>query len=124
LNGVIAVGLFSFISGITQQSLAQSTQPTVEQRQAMTERHKKMADMHSEMASCLASDLTMQQCRQQFRDTFNSSIGSNWQSMGQGPKASMHMRGNRMMSSSQCMDWMNDTELENAPENPRSAPKK
>jgi hypothetical protein len=117
LNAVVSVGLFTSSMFIAQQSLAQRNQPSVDQRQLMTDRHKKMAEMHSKMASCLASDVPLEQCRQQFRDSFKSSIGSNWQSMGQSP---MHplMRGNRMMSSSQCMDWMSDTELENAPTNP------
>ena len=121
LSAVLSAGLFTSSLFIAQQSLAQRTQPSVEQRLAMAEQHKKMADMHSKMASCLTSNLPIEQCRQQLRDTSNAILGGHWQSMGGGPQG---MRGAGMMGSSRCIDWMNDTEAENTQTNPHSEPKK
>jgi hypothetical protein len=47
-----------FVAGMTSTSYGQGVkaQPTSAQRQAMTERHKKMADMHTKMAACLESE--------------------------------------------------------------------
>ncbi|MCX6123854.1 MAG: hypothetical protein NTV34_03785 [Proteobacteria bacterium] len=94
------------VAGITSTSFGQGVkdQPTTAQRQALTERHKKMADMHTKMAACLESEKAPAVCRQEMIDTCSSDFGGSFPMMGKG----MGKRGGRgkgMMNGS-CMDWM------------------
>ena len=93
-----------FIAGTASQSFGQGvkTQPTAAQRQAMTVRHKKMADMHTKMAACLESEKAPAVCRQEMIDACSSDFGGNCPMMGMGKRGG---RGKGMMSGS-CMDWM------------------
>src|SRR5687768_11919705 len=60
-----------FSTGIASVAIAQVSkpQPTASQRQAMSERHIKLSEMHTKMASCLESDKTFAVCRQEMIDS-------------------------------------------------------
>ncbi len=97
-----------FVAGITSTSFGQGVkaQPTAAQRQAMTERHKKMADMHTKMAACLESEKAPAVCRQEMIDACSSDFGGNCPMMGK-----RGGRGKGMMNGS-CIDWMMNPESE------------
>lgn len=79
--------------------------PPTQTRQAMVENHKKAAEMHSKMAACLASDKTVDQCRQEMAASCGSIFGANCP-MGGGMRGEGKGRG--MMSGGPCMGWMFD----------------
>jgi hypothetical protein len=91
-----------FVAGITSTSFGQGAkaQPTAAQRQAMTERHKKMAAMHTKMAACLESEKAPAVCRQEMIDSCSNDFGGSCPMMGKrGGKGKGMMNGNSM-------DWM------------------
>ncbi len=92
------------IAGTVSTSFGQGVkaQPTTAQRQAMTERHKKMADMHTKMAACLQSEKAPAVCRQEMIDSCSSDFGGDCPMMGMGKRSG---KGKGMMNGS-CMDWM------------------
>lgn len=91
-----------FVAGITSTSFGQGVkpQPTIAQRQTMTERHKKLADIHTKMAICLESDKTHTACRQEMIDSCSNDFAGSCPMMGMGGS-----KGKGMMNGS-CMDWM------------------
>lgn len=93
-----------FIAGNPSTTFGQGVknQPTIVQRQAMNERHKKMADMHTKMAACLESEKPLAVCRQEMIDSCSSNLGANCPMMGVGKQGG---RGKGLMNGS-CMDWM------------------
>jgi hypothetical protein len=111
-----------FIAGTASTSFGQGvkTQPTAAQRQAMTERHKKMADMHTKMAACLESEKAPAVCRQEMIDSCSSDFGGNCPMMGMGKRGG---RGKGMMNGS-CLDWMINPESETTTAPANAQPKK
>ena len=93
-----------FVAGITSTSFGQGmkTQPTIAQRQTMTERHKKLAEMHAKMATCLESDKAPTACRQEMIDSCSNDFAGSCPMMGMGKKSG---KGKGMMNGS-CMNWM------------------
>jgi hypothetical protein len=93
-----------FIAGITSPSFGQGvkTQPTITQRHTMSERHKKLAEMHTKMATCLESDKTPAACRQEMIDSCSSDFAGRCPMMGMGKRGG---KGKGMMNGSY-MDWM------------------
>lgn len=93
-----------FAAGITSTSFGQGmkTQPTIDQRHTMAERHKKLAEMHTKMATCLESDKAPTACRQEMIDSCSNDFAGSCPMMGMGKKGG---KGKGMMNGSY-MDWM------------------
>ncbi len=103
--------LAAFSATLASTGLAQTekSQPTVAQRQKMSEMHQKMAAMHSKMAACLTSEKTPVQCRQEMADSCSSDFGSNCPMTGDGMMGGKGQTGGKgmgMMNNGNCMDWM------------------
>ncbi len=92
-----------FIASAASTSFGQiNSQLTTVQRQAMSQRHKKMADMHTKMAACIESEKAPAVCRQEMIDSCSSDFGGNCPIMSSGKRGG---RGKGLMNGS-CMDWM------------------
>lgn len=81
------------------------TTPPAQTRQAMVENHKKAAEMHAKMAACLASDKTIEQCREDMAASCGTTFGANCP-MGGGMRG--QGKGHGMMGGGPCMGWMLD----------------
>lgn len=104
LGPSLLAGLIS--CGSACQCLAQprsaSSDVSATPRPALVERHKKIAEMHSKMATCLASQKTAAECQVEMKAACTSSLGGECP-MGRGMGA---MRGRGMMNGGQCPGWM------------------
>ncbi len=102
---------------LSYQSYAQEKKtdlPSV-QKHNMSERHKKLAQMHSKMATCLDSAKTTAQCRQEMMDSCSSNFA------GYCPMMNMrHMGGpGHGMMYGTYMDWMMSPESDSHPTPPK-----
>ena len=107
VSGVLCLG-----GALTVQA---ETPPPAQARQAMVENHKKAAEMHSKMSACLASDKTVDQCREEMATSCGTTFGANCP-MGGGMHGQGKGRG--MMGGGPCMGWM----LDPGPSSPNGAP--
>lgn len=98
----LMVGGFCVGGSFTAQA---ETTPPAQARQAMIENHKKASEMHSKMAACLASDKTVEQCREDMVATCGTTLGANCPMIG-GKHA--HGKGRGKMGGGPCMGWMLD----------------
>lgn len=105
-------GALCLVGTLTAQA---ETTPPAQTRQAMAENHKKAAEMHSKMATCLASDKTLEECREAMSASCGTTFGANCP-MGGGMRGQGKGRG--MMGSGPCMGWM----LDPGASNPDAAP--
>lgn len=96
----------SLVAGVSDVGLSQGNQqPSIAQRQKMSAMHKQIAEMHLKMATCLESDKSPIQCRQEMIDTCSTTFEGNCPMMGMGHGKKGGKRRNGMGSGS-CMDWM------------------
>lgn len=97
------------------------TTPPSQSRQIIVENHKKAAEMHSKMAACLASEKTLEQCREEMAASCSASFGTNCP-MGGGMRGQGMGRGR--MGGGPCMGWMLDPGASSPESTPDAAPKK
>lgn len=108
--GLALAALFSLGIATTSFSQGSKAQLSSAQRQAISERHKKIAEMHTKMASCIVSDKSPAACRQEMVDSCSTNFGGTCPMMGRenmGPGG--HGKG---MMNGTCMDWMISPESE------------
>jgi hypothetical protein len=99
---------FCAMFSATQMSYGESAKNPEKQeakRQEMIERHKKVAEMHLKAATCLQSDKTIAQCRQEMIEDCRSTMGNNCPMMGNG-QGKMGRQGKGMMNGGGGMGWM------------------
>lgn len=102
LSAGLMLGGLCFGGALT--ALGETTPPS-QTRQVMAENHKKAAEMHAKMAACLASDKTVEQCREDMAASCGTTFGANCP-MGGGMRGQGKGRG--MMGGGPCMGWMLD----------------
>lgn len=105
------------ITAFSHQSYAQEkkNEPSAVQKHTMSERHKKLAQMHSKMAACLDSARTAVQCRQEMMDSCSANFAGYCPMKDMGR---MGGPGHGMMYGSY-MDWMMSPDSDSTPTPPR-----
>ena len=87
----------------------------------MVESHQKAAEMHARMAACLASDQTVDQCRQEMAISCGNIFDANCL-MRSGMRGQGKGRG--MIGDRPCMGWMFDPGASGSDTMPRAPLKK
>lgn len=111
VNRFVTTAFFTVFIGATGFSQGASFQPTPAQRQKMSAMHKQISEMHLKMATCLESDKSPSQCRQEMQDSCSANFGGSCPMMGMGK---MGGRGKNAMRGGSCMDWMTTPPAETA----------
>lgn len=121
MNHIVTTAIFIVFIATAGFSQGTTFQPTPAQRQKMSAMHKQIAEMHLKMATCLESEKSPSQCRQDMQETCSANFGGSCPMMGMG-MGKMGGRGKNAMKSGSCMDWMTTPPPETAnPSKPQPA---